>query len=58
MIAYEVTRQLQELGEIVSSIVMLDSGDTSVKTTTEASIKSEMLQAVNYALMSTMMILT
>ena len=57
MLAYEVTRQLQELGQTVNSIVMLDSLD---KTVDEAvlkemkfSQKNRILQAINTALLST-----
>jgi len=53
-LAYEVTRQLQALGESVSSIVMLDSrADTENKSDADTSLfdgKEAMLQAVNIAL--------
>lgn len=51
LIAYEVTRQLQELGEIVASITMLDVLDTSVSGATQnISFKSRLLQGVNHTL--------
>ncbi len=53
-VAYEVTRQLQELGESVASIVMLDSrADSESESEVETFAfngKQAMLQAVNVAL--------
>jgi thioesterase domain-containing protein len=60
-LAYEVARQLQELGHAVRSIVMLDSLDSvelkKVKPsqTGLVSAKSAILQAVNMALLTTIM---
>ncbi len=57
MIAYEVARQLQELGHTVNSIIMLDGFDTAVfkeKKVVEQSVKTKMLQAINFLLMSMM----
>lgn len=48
--AYEVTRQLQEYGQTVSSIVMLDSMDTKAFKTVTLSPKRDIFQAVNLAL--------
>lgn len=51
LIAYEVTRQLQELGETVNSIVMLDTLDPSVMPLTKnIPFKSRLLQGVNFIL--------
>ena len=51
LIAYEVTRQLQELGDIVKSIVMLDTLDSSVMhLTSNIPFKSRLLQGVNFIL--------
>ncbi len=55
MLAYEVTRQLQELGERVSSIVMLDSFDASGVQTEEPSKKGQRLALINVALQSLVM---
>jgi len=49
-IAYEVARQLQESGQIVGSIVMLDTLDTSGLKQVTPSTKTNMLQAINTAL--------
>jgi acyl transferase domain-containing protein/thioesterase domain-containing protein len=51
--AYEVTRQLQELGETVDTVVMLDAFDKAGLKKTNLSQKSKILQAVNMALVST-----
>ncbi|MEO0443838.1 MAG: beta-ketoacyl synthase N-terminal-like domain-containing protein, partial [Pseudomonadota bacterium] len=49
ILAYEVARQLQELGENVSSIVMIDTPDSSqINGLKRRSIKSEMLETVNF----------
>lgn len=45
-IAYEITRQLQELGEEVNTIVMLDTYDSSLDVP-EVSMKSNILRSVN-----------
>ena len=54
MLAYEVTRQLQLAGEIVESIVMLDSFDSAgareINIPDELFDKNMMLQTVNMAL--------
>ncbi|WP_444944873.1 SDR family NAD(P)-dependent oxidoreductase [Microbulbifer sp. ZKSA006] len=50
MIAYEATRQLQEFGHEVNSIVMLDTMDSTVIKRTSVEVKTAMLQAVNIAL--------
>lgn len=55
MLAYEITRQLQELGETVSSIVMLDTFDTSQSGGLVIPKQTQMLQAVNISLQSTVM---
>ena len=53
LIAYEVTRQLQELGDTVDSIVMLDTVDPSIMSLTKnVPFKSRMLQGVNFILAS------
>ncbi|WP_051908584.1 GNAT family N-acetyltransferase [Candidatus Odyssella acanthamoebae] len=52
IIAYEVARQLQEFGQTVSSIVMVDSPDTTVLKHLKFSSKSELLHAANYELMA------
>jgi thioesterase domain-containing protein/flavin-dependent dehydrogenase/acyl carrier protein len=52
LISYEMTRQLQELGETVSSIIMLDTLDTSALEKIKISKKSQQLLAVNFALAS------
>ncbi|MCB2360151.1 SDR family NAD(P)-dependent oxidoreductase [Clostridium estertheticum] len=53
-IAYEVTRQLQELGQTVETIVMLDSFDSRALKKLESDEKSLMLQTVNTAIVSMM----
>ena len=51
VIAYEVARQLQELGEKISSITMLDTLDQGVSHVTKnISFKSRLLQGVNHTL--------
>lgn len=51
LIAYEITRQLQELKERVSSITMLDTLDPGVsEATQDISYKSRLLQGVNHTL--------
>lgn len=55
IIAYEVARQLQELGQVVNTIVMLDSLDGNAMTKIKFSEKTAILQAVNTALLSTVM---
>jgi polyketide synthase PksN len=52
-IAYEVTRQLQELGQKVNTIVMLDTIDSNRLNQHKISCKTRALQAVNSVLMST-----
>ncbi len=54
-LAYEATRQLQELGQVVNSIVMLDSIDPARMKKMAASQKNVILQTVNMALASTVM---
>ncbi|PCK07356.1 MAG: hypothetical protein COA42_14705 [Alteromonadaceae bacterium] len=46
-LAYEVARQLQELGETVNTLTMLDTFDTSQAENICASYKSALLQAAN-----------
>src|SRR5215510_6361409 len=53
LIAYEVTRQLQELGESVATIVMLDTFDIRHIQVVTRSPKNDYLQAVNIALQTT-----
>ena len=51
LIAYEITRQLQELGDIVNSIVMLDTLAPGVMPLTKnIPFKSRLLQGVNFIL--------
>ena len=53
LIAYEAARQLQELGESVSSLIMLDTLDSSIAANTRnISYKSRLLQGVNHTLAS------
>lgn len=53
LIAYEVARQLQELGEAISSLVMIDTLDSSIAACTRnISYKSRLLQGVNHTLAS------
>ncbi|MFP5390440.1 MAG: SDR family NAD(P)-dependent oxidoreductase [Gammaproteobacteria bacterium] len=47
LLAYEVTRQLQELGRTVNSIVMLDSPDAHALRGSRISPKTHMLRALN-----------
>jgi polyketide synthase PksM len=54
-IAYEVARQLQKLGQVVDTIVMLDSLDNTQLKKTEILTKTMMLQAVNMALLTTIL---
>ena len=51
-LAYEVTRQLQELGQTVHTIVMLDSIDSTGLKKINLCEKTMILQAVNTALVS------
>ncbi|MHA6890102.1 SDR family NAD(P)-dependent oxidoreductase [Ralstonia pseudosolanacearum] len=53
MLAYEVTRQLQELGETVATLVMLDSPDVTGERTARLADKTRLLQTVNMALQMT-----
>ncbi|MGX0890777.1 rhizoxin synthesis polyketide synthase RhiF [Pseudomonas sp. ADAK2 TE3594] len=53
MLAYEVTRQLQELGETVTSLVMLDSPDVTGERTARLCDKTRLLQTVNMSLQMT-----
>lgn len=53
MLAYEVTRQLQELGDTVSSLVMLDSPDVTGERTARLADKTRLLQTVNMSLQMT-----
>jgi thioesterase domain-containing protein/acyl carrier protein len=55
LLAYEVTRQLQQHGETVASIVMLDTFEVSGLTAPKQSQKSAYLQAVNIALQTRVM---
>ncbi len=55
MLAYEVTRQLQELGQTVNTIVMLDSLDSATTKKANRSPKANLLQTVNMALQSTIL---
>ena len=54
-LAYETARQLQEMGEKVNSIVMLDSIDPIRMKNMATSKKTIMMQVVNLGLMSTIM---
>ncbi len=54
-IAYEVTRQLQELGQVVDTIVMVDSLDSTQLKKAEIFPKTVILQTVNMALVSTIL---
>lgn len=49
-LAYEVTRQLQELGETVDSLVMVDSLDSQAMSGPAVSIKTLYLQSANIAI--------
>jgi thioesterase domain-containing protein/3-oxoacyl-(acyl-carrier-protein) synthase/acyl carrier protein len=51
-IAYEVARQLQELGESVTTMVMIDTLDSQAIKKIELNEKTPMLQMVNIALLS------
>jgi thioesterase domain-containing protein/3-oxoacyl-(acyl-carrier-protein) synthase/acyl carrier protein/ubiquinone/menaquinone biosynthesis C-methylase UbiE len=55
VLAYEVTRQLQESGHVVDTIVMLDSIITEEFKNKSASQKNRMLQAVNTELLSSIL---
>ncbi|WP_075185104.1 thioesterase domain-containing protein [Teredinibacter haidensis] len=55
LICYEITRQLQRNGDKVSSIVMLDTLDTSGLEKVRSSIKSQQLLYVNLTLASRVM---
>jgi polyketide synthase PksN len=51
LVAHEITRQLQELGDVVSSIVMLDTLATDIlKNTKDVSNHTRLLQAANFTL--------
>lgn len=52
LIAYEITRQLQELGESISSIVMLDTFDHTQLEAEKHSIKALMFQTINMVLLT------
>ncbi|UWF51895.1 SDR family NAD(P)-dependent oxidoreductase [Pseudomonas sp. N3-W] len=54
MLAYEVTRQLQELGETVASLVMLDSPDVTGERTARLCDRTRLLQTVNISLQMTL----
>lgn len=47
VLAYEVTRQLQELGRTVNSIVMLDSPDGNAMRHSKISLKTHILRYIN-----------
>jgi 3-oxoacyl-(acyl-carrier-protein) synthase/thioesterase domain-containing protein/acyl carrier protein len=51
-LAYEITRQLQELGQTVSTIVMLDAIDPGELEKSHESQKGVILQTVNVALLT------
>ncbi|UAA37173.1 FAD-dependent monooxygenase [Paraneptunicella aestuarii] len=53
LICYEITRQIQEMGEQVSSIVMLDTLDTNGLKKLKTTPKSGLLISVNWALAGT-----
>jgi polyketide synthase PksN len=53
MIAYEVTRQLQEQGEVIDSIVMLDTYDVIDRVANPDFNKKAMLGVVNLAIQAT-----
>lgn len=55
LLAYEVARQLQEAGESIATIVMLDTFDTRALEPSKPSLKNDYLQAVNIALQTTVM---
>ena len=55
VLAYEITRQLQEFGQVVSSIVMLDSYDMTTVKNIAMTEKGIFFEAVNIALQSTVM---
>lgn len=55
LISYEITRQLQEQGDTVSSIVMLDTLDTSGLEKIRNSVRSQQLLYVNLTLASRVM---
>jgi acyl transferase domain-containing protein/thioesterase domain-containing protein len=52
MLAYEITRQLQTTGQVVNSIVMIDSMYCPEIKTLKYSHKSSILQAINISLIS------
>ena len=54
-LAYEVARQLQELGQTVNTLVMLDTQDNYPKAESDTSYRTKVLQAVNMELALTMM---
>lgn len=54
-IAYEITRQLQEFGATVSTIVMLDAYDMTTVKNVALTEKGSYLEAVNIALLSAIM---
>lgn len=51
-LAYEVTRQLQELGQSVNTLVMLDALDSTAINNVAVTKKTEILKAVNTALVN------
>lgn len=53
MLAYEVTRQLQALGETVTTLVMLDAPDVTGERTARLADKTRLLQTVNMSLQMT-----
>ncbi len=55
VLAYEVTRQLQELGRTVRTIVMLDSFSSHAVKNVKISQKTGMLSVVNMALLATIL---
>jgi amino acid adenylation domain-containing protein len=55
VLAYEITRQLQEFGPVVSSIVMLDSYDMTTVKNIRITEKGKYFEAVNIALQSMVM---
>jgi 3-oxoacyl-(acyl-carrier-protein) synthase/thioesterase domain-containing protein/enoyl-CoA hydratase/carnithine racemase/acyl carrier protein len=53
ILSYEITRQLQELGQTVNTIVMLDAMDPAELRKSHESQKGLILQTVNIALLTT-----
>ena len=52
ILAYEITRQLQELGQTVNTIVMVDTVEPGAMKNSHESQKSIILKTVNVALLS------